>query len=71
VSAGYAAVAMSGIARNSALSAHMRCRITARLRAIATLAILCPILLARRLPHSFKVEVLCTRESSVVAASNR
>lgn len=60
-----------GIAQNSALSANMRCRITASLRAMATLAFLCPIRLARRTPHSFKAEVFWTRDSNVVAASNR
>jgi hypothetical protein len=67
----YAAAAAFGIARNSALSAHMRCRITASLRATATLAFLWPMRLARRRPHSFKAEAFWTRDSNVVAASNR
>ena len=58
-----------GGARNSALSAHTRRRITASSRATATLAFLCPIRFARRPPHSFKVEAFWTRDSSVAAAS--
>src|SRR5208282_6446443 len=56
---------------NSVPSIHMRCRITASLRATATLALRSPFRLTSLVPQAFNVDHFCTRVSSTPAASNR
>src|SRR5215472_7841439 len=56
---------------NSVPSTHMRCRMTASLRATATLALRSPLRLASLIPHAFSVDHFGTRVSSTLAASNR
>ena len=65
------ATVVSAVQRNAVLSAHMRCSTTASLRATATLAFFCPTRLASRTPQAFSADQRCTRDSRVVAASNR
>src|SRR5262249_8744225 len=56
---------------NSVPSTHMRCRITASLRATATLALRSPLRLASLIPQAFSADHFGTRLSSTSAASNR
>src|SRR5262249_60917587 len=56
---------------NSVPSTHIRCRMTASLRATATLALRSPLRLASLTPHAFSVDHFGTRVSSTLAASNR
>src|ERR1700746_3914761 len=56
---------------NSVLSIHMRCRITASLRATATLALRSPFRLASLVPQALSADHFGTRVSSTPAASNR
>lgn len=55
--------------RNSASSLHMRCRMTASLRATATRALAMPRRWATRIPHALSVDHFWQRVSSVCAAS--
>jgi hypothetical protein len=55
--------------RNAVPSIHMRCRITASLRATATLARLRPRRLATSSPQRLSAEKRVTRESNTFAAS--
>ncbi len=50
---------------------HIRCRITANLRATATVAFLPPTFLASRVPQAFSADQRETRFSRIPAASNR
>src|SRR4029450_11230044 len=56
---------------NSVPSSHMRCRMTASLRATATLALRSPLRLASLIPQAFSADHFGTRVSSTLAASNR
>src|SRR5260221_1356010 len=56
---------------NSVPSTHMRCRMTASLRATATLALRSPLRLASLIPQAFSADHFGTRVSSTLAASNR
>src|SRR5205814_5174445 len=56
---------------NSVPSIHMRCRMTASLRATATLALRSPFRLASLIPQAFSADHFGTRVSSTLAASNR
>src|SRR5262252_2692866 len=56
---------------NSVRSIHMRCRMTASLRATATLAFRSPVRLASLIPQAFSADHFGTRVSSTLAASNR
>src|SRR5262249_54105483 len=56
---------------NSVPSIHMRCRITASLRATATLALRSPFRLANLMPQAFNTDHFGTRVSNAPAASNR
>src|ERR1043166_5521711 len=56
---------------NSVPSSHMRCRMTASLRATATLALRSPLCLASLIPQAFTVDHFGTGVSRTPAASNR
>src|SRR5215813_6268849 len=56
---------------NSVPSIHMRCRMTASLRATATLAFRRPLRLASLMPQALSADHFGTRVSSTLAASNR
>src|SRR5215475_13057070 len=56
---------------NSVPSIHMRCRMTANLRATATLAFRSPFRLASLIPPAFSADHFGTRVSSTPAASKR
>src|SRR5215475_1354183 len=56
---------------NSVPSTHMRCRMTASLRATATLALRSPLRLVSLMPQAFSADHFGTRVSSTPAASNR
>src|SRR6516225_5774230 len=56
---------------NSVPSIHMRCRMTANLRATATLAFRSPFRLASLNPQAFSADHFGTRVSSTPAASKR
>src|SRR6516225_2050471 len=56
---------------NSVLSTNMRCRMTASLRATATLALRSPFRLASLMPQAFNADHFGTRVSNTPAASNR
>ena len=56
---------------NSVPSIQMQCRMTAILRATATLAFLAPTRFINRVPHAFRVDQRWVRCSSTLAASNR
>src|SRR5689334_1745844 len=56
---------------NSVPSTHMRCRMTASLRATATLALRSPLRLVSLVPQAFSADHFGTRVSSTPAASNR
>src|SRR4029078_9246053 len=56
---------------NSGPSIHMRCRMTASLRATATLALRSPLRLASLTPQAFTADHFGTRVSRTPAASNR
>src|SRR5215475_13438199 len=56
---------------NSVPSTHMRCRMTASLRATATLALRNPLRLVSLVPQAFSADHFGTRVSSTPAASNR
>jgi hypothetical protein len=56
---------------NSVLSIHIRCRMTASLRATATLALRSPLRLASLIPQAFSADHFGTRVSSTPAASNK
>jgi hypothetical protein len=56
---------------NSVPSIHMRCRMTASLRATATLAFRSPFRLASLIPQAFSADHFGTRVSSTPAASKR
>src|SRR6266404_1268786 len=55
---------------NSVPSTHMRCRMTASLRATGTLALRSPLRLASLIPQAFSADHFGTRVSSTLAASN-
>ena len=55
--------------RNSVPSRHIRWRMTASLRATATVAFLWPIFRASRVPHAFSVDQRDTRFRMMPAAS--
>jgi hypothetical protein len=59
------------VQRKSVPSIHMRCRMTAILRASATLAFLRPMRLASLTAQALRAHQRLTRLSSTVAASNR
>ena len=61
------AIASAGavLQRNSAWSLHMRCRMTASLRATATRALAMPRRCATRMPHAFSVDHLTARQQRV------
>jgi hypothetical protein len=63
------AVASFADQRKSVPSAHIRCRMTARFRATATLALRMPMRLARRMPQAFSADHFWTRVSNTPAAS--
>src|ERR1700745_1064693 len=56
---------------NSVPSTHMRCRMTASLRATATLALRSPLRLVSLVPQAFSPDHFGTRVRSTPAASNR
>src|SRR5215468_9171781 len=56
---------------NSVPSTHIRCRMTASLRATATVAFRSPLRLASLIPHAFSADHFGTRVSSTPAASKR
>src|SRR5439155_12162281 len=56
---------------NSVPSIHMRCRMTASLRATATVALRSPFRLASLIPQAFNADHFGTRVSSTPAASKR
>jgi hypothetical protein len=56
---------------NSVWSIHMRCRMTASLRATATVAFRSPFRLASLIPQAFNADHFGTRVSSTPAASKR
>src|SRR6516162_10246013 len=56
---------------NSVRSIHMRCIMTASLRATATVALRRPFRLARLIPQAFCADPFGTRVSSTPAASKR
>src|SRR5256885_3500331 len=56
---------------NSVRSIHMRCRMTASLRATATVAFRSPFRLASLIPQAFSADHFGTRVSSTLAASKR
>jgi hypothetical protein len=63
------AVAGFALQRNSVFSIHMRCRMTASLRATATVAFDKPRRCAIRTPQAFRLDHRCVCVSSVCAAS--
>lgn len=66
---GYAANAAGSLPkRNSVASAHMRCRMTASLRATATRARAMPRRLATAMPQALRLDHFLERTSSVWAA---
>ena len=65
----HAAGAIAGCHWNGCLVVHIRCRMTANLRATATVAFLAPIFLARAWPHVFSVDGRHVRLSRTFAAS--
>src|SRR5262245_9196958 len=56
---------------NSVPSTHMRCRMTASLRATATVALRSPFRLASLIPQAFSADHFGTRVSNTPAASKR
>jgi hypothetical protein len=57
--------------RNASSVVHMRCRMTASLRATATLALFMPTRCASRRPQALRADPLFTRVNRIVAASYR
>jgi hypothetical protein len=56
---------------NSVPSIHMRCRMTASLRATATFALRSPLRLASLIPHAFRVDHFGTRNTAFYSALAR
>src|ERR1700730_998886 len=71
VSLSYDAVASFLDQLNSVSSIHIRCRMTASLRATATFALRSPLRLASLIPHALSADHFGTRVSSTPAASNK
>jgi hypothetical protein len=56
---------------NSVPSIHMRCRMTASLRATATFALRSPLRLASLIPHAFRADHFCMRKTAFYSALAR